>query len=238
MKYEKQTRVDSKKKNKKKLNIKEYIRDFFLFVNKKLLKTISILFIISIVLIFAAVILVTPIVSQDECVGTCRDGIKLFSEYGSTMDELFVTGFAGIVPYMNISILGFIGGIFGEALNLAYAIKGYGYVLGILATIVPLVLNTVVICAVTSIGIYICNCITIRYRLFNAKGTNWLGFRIKVYEILNNKDKAEILKQKKEEKVKVLEKKREKINYLQVLNTAIVVSIIQFISILIQHIVL
>ena len=237
MKSTKQMSKESKKKHRKEFNIKEYIRDFLLFVDKKILKTMCILFIISVILIVCSLILVVPAVLQEECQGACRDSIKLFVEYGSTIGELIVTAFAGIVPYMYVPVVGFIGLILGEVSTVAYAIKGYGYILGILASIIPLTLNVVVICIVTSVGIYICKCVTTSNRLFNAKSSSWLDFKINVYEILKKQDKVKSLRKKKEERIKTLEEKSEKINYLQILNTTIVVSIIQFVSILIQHIV-
>ena len=164
---------------------------------------------------------------MDECVGTCRDGIKLFSEYGSKISVLAITAFAGIVPYMYAPIIGFFGSVINEVTTLAYAIKGYGYLGGILAGIIPMILN-----------IIICKSITVGYRISSTKNMNFMNFRIRLYEALGKQNKVEELTKKRDEKIDKLESKKEKINYLQILNVAIVVCIIQFVSTLIQHIVL
>ena len=224
--------------DKSEFNIKNYAKEFLLFLDKHIIKKSGILFVVALLIIGISLSFIVNVAKTDECVGTCRDGIRLFSEYGSKMSVLFVTAFAGIVPYMYAPIIGFIGSVINEVITLAYAIKGYGYFCGTLAYIVPMLINIIVACVVAAIGIYVCNAITVGYKISNVKNMNVINFRIKLYEGLSREKKVKELTKKRDEKLKKLEAKKEKINYLQILNTAIVVSIIQFMSVVIQHIVL
>ncbi|MBQ8044189.1 MAG: hypothetical protein IJ272_08630 [Clostridia bacterium] len=238
---EKEKLETKRKKNKninnnKKTNIKTYLRDFLLFVDKNLIKTIGILTVLSILLI---AICISPMVSSAasvECEGACMDGITLLSDYTSKIQILLFTLVAGIVPYIYISVVGFVGYVLNEVSNIAFLIKGYGYLGGIGAGIIPLILNVVTICIVTALAIYVCRTVTVGYRISSLKNMNFTNFRIKVYEILRMDAKTEALTKKKEDKLNKLQDKKENLNYLQILNTAIVVCIIQFISVLIQHI--
>ena len=224
--------------NKKNFNIKKYIKEFLLFADKHLLKKAGILFVVALLIIGISLGFMVNTVKADECVGTCRDGIKLFSEYGSKMSVLFVTAFAGVVPYMYAPIIGFVGSVINEVTTLAYAIKGYGYFGGTLAGIVPMLLNIMIVCIVASLGIYVCKAITVGYKISNVQNINLVNFKIKLYEGLSREKKVKELTKKRDEKLKKLESKKEEINYLQIFNTAIVVSIIQFVSVVIQHVVL
>ena len=224
--------------NKKKFNIKSYVKDFLLFADKHLIKKTGILFVVALLIIATSLSFMVETAKTDECVGMCRDGIKLFSEYASKMPALFVTAFAGIVPYMYAPIIGFVSSVINEVTTLAYAIKGYGYLGGTLAYIIPMLLNIMIVCIVAALGIYVCKAITVGYKISNVKNMNFGNFKIKLYEALSRDKKVKELTKKRDEKLKKLESKKEKINYLQILNTAIVVSIIQFVSVVIQHIVL
>jgi len=228
------------KRNKKtkKFTFKSYLKDFLMFVDKNLLKTIGILFVIAILLIAVSI---KPIVSNilaQECVGTCRDGVTLFSEYGSKLQVLLVTAFAGIVPYIYAPVVGFIGYTLSEVTSFSYIIKGYGYAAGIGLGIIPLLLNLVIICIVTALGIYICRTVTVGYKISSVKNMNFTNFRIKLYEVLQNEKKVKEYTEKRDKKLERLQDKKEKINYLQILNVAVVVCIMQFISVAIQEILL
>ena len=232
-------KVEKKKtKKKEKITVKSYIRDFLLFVDKKLIKTTGILFIVAVLLI---ALFIRPLISsalEQNCVGTCIDGVTLLSKYGSKVQGILVTIIAGIAPYIYAPIVGFASYVLGEATNLAYIIKGYGYLGGVVRGIIPLILNITTICMVTSIGIYICNTITVGYRISNMKNENFINFRIKFYEALQNKKKVQALTKRKNEKMAKLEARKEKINYLQALNVFVVSCILQFVSSLVQHIML
>lgn len=231
MKREKLETV-SKKKTKETVSVKIYLRNFILFVNKHLMKTIGILFVVALLLLAVSFKFVSSTIFEEQ------DAIGVFANYWSKLQVIFVTALAGIVPYIYAPVVGFTGCVISEVSNLTYAIKFHGYLVGTLAYIVPLVLNLLVISVVTALGIYICKAITIGYRVSNIKNMNWLNFRIKLYETLQKQSKVDELTKHKDKKIKKLESKKEKINYLQILNTSIVVCIIQFISVLIQHIVL
>ena len=239
MKTEKDKAIKTKskvKKEKKKFNVKNYIRDFLLFVDKKLIKKIGILAVISLVLIALSI---KPMVSslalleESELNG---NKMSLMSDYSSRLQVLLVTLVAGIVPYIYAGVVGFIGSIMAETSNLAYLIFEFGYLKGIGAAIVPLIINIVIICIITALAIYMCKTITIGYKISNVKNMNSTNFRIKLYEVLNKQDKVKALTKKKTDKIAELESKKEKLNYIQILNVSIIVCILQLISVVIQHI--
>lgn len=219
------------KNAKKNFSWKSYLREFILFVDKKLLKTIGILLIVSIVLMAICFNVVSGMTIE-------QDKISLFENYFSKLQVLAVTGVAGIVPYIFAPVVGFLGYVLSELTTFIYAVKMHGYFLGIILGIIPLLLNLLSISIVTALGIYLCKTVTIGYKMSNIKNMNWLNFRIRLYETLQKQDKVEKLKKQKESKIDKLEAKKEKINYLQILNIAIVVFVLQFISVLIQHIML
>jgi len=225
-------------KNVKKFSLKSYIRDFLIFVDKKLLKTTGILLVISILLIAISLSTTIAAILPQECEGTCNDSATILSSFGSQMQLLFIIALAGVVPYIYAPIVGFIGYVLQEVSKLAYTIKGYGYLAGIGLGIVPLIINVLVICVITALAIYICNNITIGYRISSLKNMNMLNFRIKIYEVIKKDSKIEQLTKKRDDKIAKLQAKKEKINYLQVLNVFFVISIVQFISVLIQEIIL
>ena len=229
---------ESKSKTKSKITLKSYIRQFLLFVDKYMLKTIGILLVITVLLVAISLKPVVTDVMGLECEGACRDGVTLLSEYGSKMQVLLVTALAGIVPYIFAPVVGFIGYVLNEVYSFAYIIKGYGYVGGIALGIIPMLLDVLTICIVTTLGLYICRTVTVGYRISNVKNMNFTNFRIKLYEALQNEKKVEELTKKRDAKLKKLQEKKEKLNYLQILNIGLIVTIIQFVSVIIQQIIL
>lgn len=226
------------KKKKKIFSLKKYLRDFLLFVDKELVKTFKILLIIALLLIAISMKFAITSAAANECEGTCLDNITLWSNYSSNIQVIGVAIIAGIVPYIYAPILGFVGILFNEVSRVAYLIKGYGYFGGIGLGIVPLILNIVIICIAVSLGMYICRTVTVGYKISNLNNMNFTNFRIRLYDVLKKQDKVEYLTKKKEKKINKLEKGKEKLNYLQILNMFILVCIVQFISSLIQSILL
>lgn len=229
----------NKKKNTKKSNkfsFKIYLRNFLLFIDKKIIKTTGILFVVAILLIAISVQPMVSSAAAEECEGTCMDGITLMSDYVSKLNILLFTTVAGIVPYMYMSLACFVVYILAEVANLAYIIKGYGYLAGIGIGILPLILNVLIGCIVAALGIYICRTVTVSYRISSLNNMNFTNFKIKIYEVLKKQDKVEVLIKTKEDKLNKLKNKKEKIDYLQILNIAIVMCIIQFVSVLVLHI--
>lgn len=230
--------TNKKKDNKKgnKFSFKTYLRDFLLFVDKKIIKTTGILFVVGIVLIAISIQPMLSSVVTAECEGACMDGITLMSDYTSKLKILLFAAVAGIVPYVYISVVCFAAYILTEVANLAYIIKGYGYLAGIGVGIVPLILNVLIVCIVTALGIYLCRTVTVGYRISSLNNMNFTNFKIRFYEVLGKKDKVETLTKTKEDKLNKLKDKKEKIYYIQILNIAIVVCLIQFLSVLLLHI--
>lgn len=231
---EKRQTNKTKKENK---SIKTYLRDFLLFLDKKLLKTIKILLVIAILIIALTLTTYISNAMKDTCVGLCRDeGVTLISEYVSKLKVLIVTAVAGIVPYIFAPVIGFIGYNLSIVSEIAYIIKGMGYVKGILLVIIPTILNVVTISLITALGIYICKTVMVGYRISSVNNMNFLNFRIKLYEGIGNEEKQKKLTEKKEAKLKKLEAKHEKLNYLQIVNVLAVSAVLQFVSTLIQEI--
>ena len=230
--------MKKEKGNKKGINIKKYLREFLLFVDKNLMKKTIILAVISILLVAIALKPMTDSALTNSCEGTCSDSITIFSDYTSKLQILLITAVAGIVPYIYISALGFVGYVLSETNTIAYMIKGHGFILGIGMGIIPLLLNIIAISIITALGIYICKTITVGYKISGIKNMNFTNFKIRLYETMRKEDKVTELTNKKNAKIEELETKKEKIKYLQILNTAIVVCVIQFLSVLIQNIML
>ena len=159
-------------KSKQPFNLKKYLRDFLVFVDKKLVKTSKVLLIISILLIAISIRLIITTVMADECKGACMDGISLWSNYSENLQVLAVTVISGILPYLYAPVVGFIGSILSETYRLAYLVKGFGYIKGVAIGIVPLVLNLLVICITVSLGIYICKTVTIGYKISSINNMN------------------------------------------------------------------
>ena len=171
-----------------------------------------------------------------ECVGTCKDGITVITEIKDKVPVIIVTLASGFVPYIYAPVIGFLGTLLREIDAFAFAIKGHGYIVGSLLGIVPLVLNVLCISVITAAAIYLCKTVTFSYRFSNLSHMNSLNFRIKLYEMTKNNKKQQELTKKKNKKIEALKAKKEKVNYLQLLNTTIVVILIQVISIVIQEI--
>ena len=236
-------RISNGKKIKSKVNIKKfdgkaYLKDFYTFSTTHLLKTTGILVIIAIIFIAITINPIVNLVSLDECKGPCTDETAFFSEYFSKIQELFIVAFSGIVPYMYIPFISIPTGALGEIYSIAYIIKDYGTLIGIAIGIIPLLLNVITLSITVALGAYICKTVTIGYRLSNLKNMNFLDFKIELYKLFGKKDKIKVLENKKQEKLNKLKSKKQKIKYLQILNTAVVICILQFISVFIQDIML
>ena len=234
MEKEKQQREKSTKKNK--LKIKEYLRDFLLFIDKNVWKTMRILMVITVLLIAISIKSLTDYTSLLECEGSCLDKATVWSDYGSNISVLLVTLAAGLVPYIYVPIVGFVGYITQELTGITVIIKELGVLKGLVVGIIPLLLNLIIICLITAVAIYICKSRTTSYRISNMQNMNFTNFRISLYESLGKKEKVQALVKKKEEKLNKLQAKKEKLNYLQILNVIIVAGILEFIAVAIQHI--
>lgn len=225
-----------KQTHKQPFNFKTYLRDFLLFVDKYLMKSMKILCIVAILLTAISLSSMVAIAKTYECEGTCMDGITVWKNYASKIQILLFTLVTGIVPYIYIAVLGFAGYLLSEISDIAFFIKGFGYFGGITAGIVPLVINILIISIVTALAIYICKTVTVSYKIASINNMNFTNFKIRLYQVLGKQDKVDSLTNKKEKKIEKLQNKKEKLNYLQILNTLIVVLILQILSVLIQHI--
>ena len=234
MKKEKVEKTDSKNK----VTWKTYLRDFLVFVDKKLIKSIGILIIISILLVTISLGYLVDVARKAEYTVNSMENITIFVNYWNKLQVIIVILFSGIAPYLYAPIVGFIGSVLSEASMLAYIIKVDGYFVGICKDIIPLIINIVNISIITSVGIYICRAVTNKEKLSKINNMNFINFRIKLYGMICNEKKIKELTKVKAEKSKKLESNKEKLNYLQILNTTIFVCVLQFISVMIQQIII
>lgn len=230
--------VTKKTRKKGKITFKSYLRDFLIFAGKNLIKVTGILAIIAIILIALSLSSMVDVARQDECVGACRDAVTFGSNLWNKIQIILVMIVAGIVPYMYAPVIGFLGYILQEVSTIAYVIKGYGYGIGLLLGILPLILNILIACIVTALGIYMCRTVTVGYKISNVKNMNFTNFRIKLYETIGKEKRAQELTEKKNKKLEKLETVKQKLNYIQILNTGIVVCILQVISAVVEAILL
>ena len=231
----KRKKVENNKENKK-ITLKSYIRDFLIFLDKNIIKTTCILFVIAILLFAISLKGFVVNANSTDCVSGCIDSIKMLPTFWSKLQVVLVTVVAGLVPYIYAPVVGFLGQTLVEVNELAYVIKDTGYFVGLIKAIVPMILNYITISLATALGMYICRAVTVGYKISNIKNMNITNFRIKVYEILQKEDKVKELTEKRDKKIKKLEDSKNKVNYLQVLNTTLLICIIQFVSALIQAI--
>lgn len=226
-------------KSKNKFSIKKYLRDFLKFIQENMSRYIKVFLVISIILIALTISTFITKAESSTCIGMCRDSsVNFITEYWSKLQILLITIVAGIVPYIFAPVIGFIGYVLSIASELSYIIKGLGYIKGIAIWLFPAMLDILTISITVSVGVYICKTVTVGYKISSINSMNFLNFRIKLYEEIGNKQKYEQLTKLKKEKIEKLEGKKNKLNYLQILNVVILIVILQFISTLIQEILL
>ena len=224
--------MKERKIKKENMGIKNYIKNFLIFIRDNVEKKFGILLAISLLLIAIELKIILGLEQGADEV----EKIGLFKEYWENVKIIFITGFAGIVPYMYAPVVGYFGYIYIEVAKLVSIIKTYGYLKGILLGGFPFLLNIVVICIVTALGIYICRKITVGYKISNVKNMNFLNFRIRLYEVIGNETKEKELAKKRDDKIAKLENSKEKLNYLQIVNTMVVCLILEFISVVLGRI--
>lgn len=226
-------------KSKNKFSIKKYLRDFLKFIQENMSRYIKVFLVISIILIALTISTFITKAESSTCIGMCRDSsVNFITEYWSKLQILLITIVAGIVPYIFAPVIGFIGYVLSIASELSYIIKGLEYVKGIAIWLFPAMLDILTISITVSVGVYICKTVTVGYKISSINSMNFLNFRIKLYEEIGNKQKYEQLTKLKKEKIEKLEGKKNKLKYLQILNVVILIVILQFISTLIQEILL
>lgn len=220
-----------KQKVKELIGFKKYLKDFLLFLDKEIVKKAVICFIISIILCALSLSTITKAVTVGESI---YKKVGFVAEYWNRFQIICIIPLAGLVPYIYAPAVGVITSSFNEVSNLALLIKEFGYLKGILTGIVPSVLDLLVISIVISLGMYICNKITIGYKITNVKNMNLTNFKIRLYEVLGKEKEKKELEEKKQAKIQKLEQIKEKLNYLQILNTILLASVIQLISTAVQ----
>ena len=216
-----------KQKVKELTGFKKYLKDFLLFLDKEIIKKAGICLVISIILCALSLSTITKAVIAGESTYT---KVGFITEYWNRFQILCIIPLAGLVPYIYAPAVGVITGAFNEVSSLALLIKEFGYIKGILIGIVPSVLDLLAISIVAALGIYICKKITVGYKITNVKNMNLTNFKIRLYEVLGKEKEKKELEEKKQAKIEKLQKMKEKINYLQILNTMLLAIVIQLIA--------
>lgn len=219
-------------KTKKKFSFKEYINNFLNFFKENLLKYFKIFVITSLIIIPVGIKAINGIDFEKIPAGD----VVSFKLFINNIEALYITVLSGIVPYMYVPVVGFLAFIYSDVVNFVYVISTYGYLKGIVISFLPLIISVFDISMISAIGIYICKRITVKYKLSDIKHMNSLNFKISMYETLGKKNKVKEYKKKKEGKISKLEKNNKKLNYIQIGNTLIIVTILEFISFLIKKI--
>lgn len=225
-----------KQKAKKKFNLKTYLKDFYLFIYKHLRKTTVILIIISIIL---CAISFNPLYDAASMVGeeqTYSNESSLLYTYCMKLQTIVIMPLTGIAPYIYAPLVGVVLGTLSEVYNLVYVIKDYGTFLGTVLSFIPFILNILLFAITGALGVYICNMVTLGQRISNMKNMNWYNFKCEIYRALNKQDKLNSAKKKRQQKMDKLCGKKEKVQYVQILNTLVVVAILQLVSVIIEKI--
>ena len=225
---------EEKIESEKKFTLKDYLTTFAIFFKEKLAKSVVILLVIAIIL---SVIMLKISLGVNKDINEIGD-FSFFKEIINGLKVFIIIIISGIIPYLYAPVIGFVEFLITNSVNLSKLIIVYGFGIAILKGIIPFLINIISICLITSIGIYICREITLGYKISSSKDMNFTSFKIQLYKSIGNEKKSKEIAKKRDEKVKKLENKKTKIEYLQIINVIILVTILQVISALIEKIVL
>lgn len=168
----------------------------------------------------------------------CGNKSSILESFLNRLKMLGVTVIASLVPYFYLSFLGLFGYMYYEAISFAHVINAYGYALGILRYIVPFVLNVFCISVFTSLSIYLAKIYTARFKLNRKNSMNFTKFRLKLYEMMKNEKKFNELQNKDKERTDKIEKGIKKVEWKNVAIIAGVLVVLQFVSVLIEALVI
>lgn len=215
-------------------NVSIYER-YVRFFKKHMKKNIIKYFIIGIVL-FALLITnyVNLLKNVDFTINDISIGKHLFEKLKINSLMLLTS----LVPYLYIPVIAFFVADFVEIGNVATIIALEGYKLGLLKMIIPFLLITLSYAILTSHAMFLFKMSQISFKLSNLNSMNFTVFRIRFLEMIRKNEKAEQLTKKHMNKKQELENKKEKINYLNILITFIIATVIQLIAICIYKIVI
>jgi len=162
--------------------------------------------------------------------------ITIIENFINRAQALLITGVASMVPYFYIPAICLIANAFNEVITIANVINAYGYFIGILRYIIPLLLNIFSISLVTAVSLYMAQIVTNKFKLSRTDSMNYTNFRLKLYDMLKKQDKYNALYKKQQEKIKKLQLNIEKIQWKGVLITAGITVAVQFVSVVLQKI--
>lgn len=221
--------------NKVKTN-KKYV--YSKFVKNKVMPKVLICIVIALLLVSVFTISAVNSVKKLGCteIYCSSEGITISENFISRLEMLLLTLVASVVPYFYMPVLGLVLYMYNEIITLAHVINVNGYLFGILRYVLPLLFNIISISLVTGTAIYMAKIVTDKRRLNRNSSMNFTSFRLKIYEMLKNKEKYDKLYKAQQERIDKLQKVTEKIEWKGVAITAIVAIGIQFIGVVLQSI--
>lgn len=164
------------------------------------------------------------------------EGITISENFISRLEMLLLTAFAAMVPYFYMPYLGLVAYMYNEIITIAHIINIYGYAIGILKYILPLILNILTIGLVTAVSVYMEKIATHKFILSRHNAMNFTSFRMKIYQMLKKQDKYEKLYEKQQKRIDKIKQNTEKIKWKGVIITFVAAVIIQFLSTVLQNI--
>lgn len=226
--------LEELKENKEK---KEVSYSVITFLKKEILPVTLVCMVICCLVVLAGTVsMVSSLKSGDsDCtVMYCGDTVSISSNYFTRLKMLALIVISSIVPYFYMPYLGLIGYAYMELITLSQAIVAYGYFAGILRYLVMYLINISIVSVITSCSIYIAKIVTAKFITKRSETMNFTNFRLKFYEMIKNDKKYNEVLKKKQKKISKLEKRVKKIDWKNLSYIAIAICIIQFISVVIE----
>lgn len=226
--------MENRKKKVKTSKKKTYIKDFITFVVKKLGKKTLVLMCIFFVF---SILLFAPVIGEVKS-DPYNGDITLMLLTKDKILILLGIVIASLVPYLYIPVLAGTAYIIQITIEFSNIIVHKGYFLGIAGLLIPFILNLFVASIMTAIGIYLCKINTNKFISGQQKNMNLDTFRLELYKAIGKKEKEMEIEEKIKIKEEKMASKEMKIDYKQLLNTCVFCIIIQFVSSLIEYIIL
>lgn len=226
-------KIDENIEAKKKINFKT-------FVKKEIASFTLVCLVICVLITLVGVVSTLDSIRKiDGCEEIfCGNKSSMLEGFLNRLKMLGVTAIAALVPYFYLPFLGLFGYVYYEAISFAHVINIYGYALGVLRYIVPFVLNVFCISVFTSLSIYLAKIYTARFKLNRKNAMSFTKFRLKVYEMMKNEKKFNELQNKDKERTDKIEKGIKKVEWKNVAIIAGVLVVLQFVSVLIETLVI
>ncbi|MNP08225.1 hypothetical protein D3C76_1002840 [compost metagenome] len=224
--------------------IGKIIKNYLSFYNKELRKKHILIYVVSLIL-FA--IFTTSVISDVGNINTIQTQANNFTNSGNTSDKDVFNSiitqkipisllliFAGITPFAYIPVLGIVLAPYILAGDIANVINGSYGVISILSLSVSAVLQLIGIGLAIATGVYYCNNATKRFRYSQGGSMGIDDVKDQYYQIRKDEKNLEKLQLKRQQKLEKKEKLNVKIDYFNMLISAVVSVIIVSVATLIS----